>query len=90
MDQSIDTVTTDRDSVTIVLDNRGKVPMPVLLAVTRVDGKVDRITLPADIWLRGERRKTIRIAREPVVRSIEVDPAKEFPDLDRSNQVWPR
>jgi hypothetical protein len=90
MDQSIDTVTTDRDSVTIVLNNRGKVPMPVLLAVTRVDGKVDRLTLPADIWLRGERKQTVRIAREPVVRSIEIDPEKEFPDLDRSNQVWPR
>ena len=90
LDQSIDTVTTDRDSVTIVLDNRGKIPMPVLLAVTRVDGKVDRLTLPPDIWLRGDRRQTVRIAREPVVRSIEVDPDKEFPDLDRSNQVWPR
>jgi peptidase M1-like protein len=90
MDQSIDTVMTDRDSVTIVLDNRGKVPMPVLLAVTRVDGKVDHLTLPPDIWLRGERRKTVRIAREPVVRNIEIDPEKEFPDLDRSNQVWPR
>jgi hypothetical protein len=90
MDQSIDTVTTDRDSVTIVLDNRGKVPMPVLLAVTRVNGKVDHITLPADIWLRGERRQIVRIAREPVVRNVEIDPEKEFPDLDRSNQVWPR
>jgi hypothetical protein len=90
MDQSIDTVTTDRDSVTIVLDNRGKVPMPVLLAVTRVDGKVDHLTLPADVWLRGGRRQSVRVAREPVIRTIEVDPDKEFPDLDRSNQVWPR
>jgi hypothetical protein len=32
----------------------------------------------------------VRVAREPVVRSIEVDPEKEFPDIDRSNQVWPR
>jgi hypothetical protein len=90
LDQAIDTVTTDRDSVTVELDNRGKVPMPVLLSVTRVNGKVDHLSLPVDIWLRGERRYALRIPREPVVRSIEVDPDKDFPDLDRSNQVWPR
>jgi hypothetical protein len=66
------------------------VPMPVSLAVTRVNGKVDHLSLPVDIWLRGERRYALRIPREPVVRSIEVDPDKDFPDLDRSNQVWPR
>ena len=90
LDQAIDTVTTDKDSVNIVLENKGKLPMPVVLAVTRVNGTVDHLTLPADIWLRGDRRHTIRVAREPVVRGIEIDPDKEFPDLDRSNQVWPR
>jgi hypothetical protein len=64
--------------------------MPVLLAVTRVNGKVDRVALPADIWFKGERKQTVRVAREPVIRNIEVDPDKEFPDIDRSNQVWPR
>jgi hypothetical protein len=64
--------------------------MPVLLAVTRVDGRVDRLTLSPDIWLRGARKQIVRIARDPVVRNIEIDPEKEFPDLDRSNQVWPR
>jgi peptidase M1-like protein len=90
LDQAIDTVTTDKDSVDIVLESKGKIPMPVVLAVTRVNGTVDHVTLPADVWLRGDRRHTIRVAREPVVRSIEVDPEKEFPDIDRSNQVWPR
>jgi aminopeptidase N len=90
LDQAIDTVTSDRDSVTIVLENRGKLPMPVSLAVTRVNGKVDRVTLPADIWFKGERKQTVRVAREPVIRNIEVDPDKDFPDIDRSNQAWPR
>jgi hypothetical protein len=51
---------------------------------------VERDTLPAEVWLQGERRQTIRVAREPAIRSIEIDAEKEFPDLDRSNQVWPR
>jgi aminopeptidase N len=90
LDQSIDTVTNVGDSVDIVIINRGKVPMPLRLAVSRIDGRVQRLTLPVEVWLRGERRRTVRVAREPAVRTIEIDAEKEFPDLDRSNQVWPR
>ena len=90
LDQTIDTVTTVGDSVSIVVASRGKVPMPLRLAVTRIDGRVDRVTLPAEAWLEGDRRRTVRVAREPTVRSIEIDAEKDFPDLDRTNQVWPR
>jgi hypothetical protein len=90
LDQAIDTVTTAGDSVVVVIENRGRAQMPVLLAVTRADGRVDRVTIPADVWFAGDRRHAIRIAREPMVKRIEVDTQKDFPDLDRSNQVWPR
>jgi hypothetical protein len=90
LDQAIDTVTTVGDSLDVVLENRGRAVMPVRMAVTRANGQVQRITLPMDIWINGVRRKTVRIARQPAVKTIEIDPEKEFPDLDRSNQVWPR
>jgi hypothetical protein len=90
LDQSIDTVTTAGDSLEIVLDNRGKAPMPARLAISRINGRVEHLTVPAEVWLQGERRRTVRIAREPAVRRIEIDPEKELPDLDRTNQVWPR
>jgi hypothetical protein len=64
--------------------------MPVRLAVTRTNGQVQRITLPVETWFAGVRRRTVRVARNPGVKTIEIDPEKEFPDLDRSNQVWPR
>jgi hypothetical protein len=90
LDQAIDTVTTTSDSLEVTVENRGKAPMPVFLAVTRSNGRVDRLTIPADVWFGGERRHAIRIAREPMVKSIEIDTQKDLPDLDRSNQVWPR
>ena len=90
LDQAIDTVTTVGDSLEIALVNRGKAPMPVLLAVTRTGGQVQRMTIPVDVWFGDRRRHTIRIAREPAVKTIEIDPDKQFPDVDRSNQVWPR
>jgi hypothetical protein len=90
LDQAIDTVTPAGDSLEIVIENRGRAQMPVLLAVTRAGGRVDRLTIPADVWFTGGRRHAVRIAREPMVKSIEIDTEKDFPDLDRSNQVWPR
>jgi aminopeptidase N len=90
LDQAIDTVSPAGDSLEVVIENRGKAPMPVHLAVTRTDGKVQQLSLPANVWFGGERRRTLRIAREPAVKSIEIDPKREFPDIDRSNQVWPR
>jgi hypothetical protein len=89
LDQAIDTVTTAGDSVEIVVTNPGKAPMPAYLTITRVNGQVEQRTLPADVWLQNDRR-TIRVAREPAVRLIEIDAEKDYPDLDRSNQVWPR
>jgi hypothetical protein len=90
LDQAIDTVSPVGDSLEVVIENRGKAPMPVRLAVTRTSGQVDSLTIPADVWFDGTRRRTVRIAREPTVKSIEIDPKRDFPDIDRSNQVWPR
>ena len=90
LDQAIDTVRTAGDSLEVVVENRGRAMMPVRLAVTRTGGQVDSLTVPANIWFGGERRRAIRVAREPSVKSIEIDPEKDFPDIDRSNQVWPR
>jgi hypothetical protein len=90
LDQAIDTVATLGDSLEVGIENRGKAPMPVHLVVTRADGKSDSLTVPVDVWLGGAKRTTVRIAKTPTVRSIEIDPAHEFPDVNRDNQRWPR
>jgi hypothetical protein len=90
LDQAIDTVTAAGDSLNVVITNKGKAPMPVRLSISRINGRVEHLTFPANVWLQEDRRRTVRIAREPTVRTIEVDAEKDFPDLDRSNQVWPR
>ncbi len=46
--------------------------------------------LPVSVWFDGEKRTTVRIAQEPAIKTIEIDPKNEFPDIDRENQVWPR
>ncbi len=90
LDQAIDTVATVGDSLEVGIENRGRAPMPVHLVVTRADGRSDSLTVPVDAWMGGAKRTTVRVAKEPAVRSIEIDPAREFPDVDRGNQRWPR
>lgn len=90
LDQALGPVTADGDSVAITIEDRGLAPMPVRLAVTRADGSVQRLELPVDIWLSGARRHVVRVARQPEVVRIEIDPEGAFPDLDRGNQVSAR
>jgi aminopeptidase N len=88
LDQAIDSVTSVGDSVAVTIADRGLAPMPVLLAVTRVDGSVQRLNVPVDVWLGGKRRAVVRVAREPRIVRVEIDPEGAFPDLDRQNQTW--
>jgi len=90
LDQAIDTVVTVGDSLEVGIVNRGKAPMPVHLVVTRTDGRADSLDIPVDVWLGGAKRTAIRVAQLPAVKSIDIDPAREFPDVDRDNQKWPR
>jgi hypothetical protein len=83
-------VSTAGDSLDIVVHNEGRAVMPVRLVVSRTDGRADSLTVPASAWFGGERRRTVRVAALPAVKSIEIDPERDFPDVDRSNQVWPR
>jgi hypothetical protein len=78
------------DSLEVVIQNRGRAPMPVYLQVTRADGQTERYVIPVDVWLDGAQRVAVRIARQPTLKSVTIDPDRALPDLDRGNQTWPR
>jgi hypothetical protein len=90
LDQAIDTVTTAGDSLEVVVSNRGRAPMPVHLVVTRSEGEPQTVEIPVSAWFAGEKRATVRIPQTPAIKTIEIDPKREFPDVDRGNGVWPR
>jgi hypothetical protein len=91
LDQAITGVQSSGDSTTITVEDRGLAPMPVRLAITRqgVTG-VERREIPVDVWLRGERRATLRVAASPKITKVEIDPENAFPDIDRTNNRWGR
>ena len=86
LDQAVASVTRTPGRTTIEIEDRGLAPMPVRLAITREDGSVERVELPVDVWLRGARRTTHRVAG--AVTKVEIDPEFLFPDVDRSNNLW--
>ena len=89
LDQAVASVETRGDSTAITIEDRGLAPMPVLLAITRVGGAVQRITIPADVWLHGARQYVAHVPAAPAITSIVIDPDGLFPDMDRANQSWP-
>jgi hypothetical protein len=91
LDQAIAGVDSRGDSTTIAIEDRGLAPMPVRLAITRQGvPNVERREIPVDVWLRGERRATLRVASSPKITKVEIDPENAFPDIDRTNNRWGR
>jgi len=88
LDQAVASVKPDANGIAITIEDHGLAPMPVKLAVTRADGKVQRIDLPAEIWLKGARSYVAHVASTPQVVRVEIDPDGLFPDINRKNQVW--
>ncbi len=88
LDQAIAGVRTVGDSVEITIEDRGEAPMPVLLAITRANGRTERLTVPVDVWLAGATRHTLRVPGAPAITRVVIDPEQRFPDIDRSNQEW--
>ncbi|MDE3153037.1 MAG: M1 family metallopeptidase, partial [Gemmatimonadota bacterium] len=88
LNQAVDSVAVEGDSVAVTVVDRGLAPMPVPLAVTRADGSVQRLEIPVSAWLSGGRRAMVRVGGEPRVVKVQIDPDGDFPYLDRSGLTW--
>jgi hypothetical protein len=88
LQQAVAAVVTQGDSTAITIEDRGVAPMPVPLTVTRADGSAQRLTIPVEAWLTGERRATVRVPARPAETRVEIDAAGDFPYLRRDELVW--
>jgi hypothetical protein len=88
LDQAIGSVASLAGKLIVTIDDRGLAPMPVRLAVTRSDGRVERQVIPVDVWLTGARQYTVTLDGASSVTAIEIDPEELFPDVDRTNNRW--
>ena len=89
MDQAVTSVTSSGSNTTITIEDRGRVPMPVHLVITRANGQSERKVVNADVWLAGATTTTVNVTGTDMTK-VEIDPERNFPDLDRRNNMWTR
>ncbi|HEX8942931.1 MAG TPA: M1 family metallopeptidase [Gemmatimonadaceae bacterium] len=90
LDQAVDSVSRGTDGVSSIhLHNRGSMVMPAELSITFDDGTTSTVKLPVEMWNLGD-HFVYRVVGNKPVRAVEVDPRHALPDIDRSNNRWPR
>lgn len=73
------------------VENRGLAPFPVTVRITTAGQGVVERTIPVQHWLDGRRWAELELPPDAgSVSRVEVDPLGAVPDVDRSNNFWPR
>jgi hypothetical protein len=87
-DVAIGSVSRGEDGSTeVVVEDRGLLPMPVVVAATFEGGEQQVQVIPVDAWLSGSVRERVVFSGGDVSR-IELDPDMLLLDIDRSNNTW--
>ncbi|WP_461532751.1 M1 family metallopeptidase [Sinomicrobium sp.] len=89
IDLSIDEAGPYSGNFVMSFSNRGDIPMPVVYELTYEDGSKERKTLPVEIWQKGSEWLHL-LNTTKKVKKVEIDPDKIIPDVNTSNNVWPR
>lgn len=71
----------------ISIENFEKMPLPVIMDVKTVSGKITRVTLPVEIWQRNKEWEFKHNSTEEIA-SIVIDPDHVFPDANEKNNTW--
>lgn len=88
LDHAVREVTETESGTNVTVEDKGWVPMPVLLSITREDGTTETLRISEDVWLSGKNTATTQVGPgAPVVR-VEIDPDYYFADIDRGNNTW--
>lgn len=91
LDQSIEAVeyvnNNPSNGAVIRIANLDKMVMPVLMEITTKSGKVERLTIPGEVWQRNNTWDYLYSSNEELVK-VQIDPDREFPDHNPQNNIW--
>ncbi|MFT8896329.1 MAG: M1 family metallopeptidase [Acetobacter sp.] len=76
-----------KNGAVIPVINKGRLPLPVVLQVTWMDGSSARIRIPTEAWMLRS-QLNVQVAGTQLVRTAILDPDKAIPDIDRSNNSF--
>ncbi len=74
----------------VEFEKPGGLVMPIIVELTYEDGSTERVTYPAQIWMKNDNKVTRVFASTQEITSIKVDPDLETADVDTSNNSWPK
>lgn len=75
------------NGVDITIENRDKMPVPVIVEVREFNGKVSRQTLPVQVWQQNN-VFAFHYPSTSAVTSVTIDPDGVIPDRNRANNRW--
>jgi hypothetical protein len=88
LDQAVVGVNNRGADAIVVLDNRGRMVMPVFLRIGYSDGTTEDVDLPVEIWSTTDRWQARIDTGGRAIRSVEIDADGYLPDMNRSNNRW--
>ena len=75
----------------MTIEDRGFAPFPVTVRLTTTRGGQIEERIPVEHWLDGNKSFEIEVPSSAgSVTRVEVDPVGYAPDVDRTNNFWPR
>lgn len=72
------------------IQNKGGLIMPVIVQLEYEDGTTEVLRYPAEIWRFNNAEMSKTIATTKKVKKFKLDPFKEIPDIDTSDNAFPR
>jgi hypothetical protein len=84
----VDVYPVGNNLVEILIRDLGRAKAPAPIEITRVTGKPTRCAVPLEVFLSGSHVARFRVPAQPAIVRVELDPDHQYPDADRSNDVW--
>jgi hypothetical protein len=89
LDQAVAGVEEENGHAVVVIQDRGEAPAPLFVRIETSAGGVLERALPVSTWFGGSTEVRLEMPPEAGrVLSVEIDPERILPDLDRSNNRW--
>lgn len=91
LDQAVTKVDASKEGkTTITFENKADMVMPLNYRLTFADGAVETRKAPVEVWFTTNRWGTTLDTQDRTITKVELDPDNTLPDLDRTNNTWPR
>ncbi|MEQ8535291.1 MAG: M1 family metallopeptidase [Imperialibacter sp.] len=89
-DKAIQKRNAEKNFYEVTFKNEGGLMMPIIIEWSYADGTKEVEKIPAEIWRLNEQQVTKVFAKDKQVVGIKLDPKNEIPDIQQSNNVYPR